>query len=323
MKRNIILSLSLFILWIGCVSRKNQTVLLPEITTLSADSVTVPPILLSVTRLFIAHGMLIAYEQRKDTLFSFWKLPDCQYLFSAGIKGQGPKDFLMLDRSFVESKEGFKVFELPSNRVKEMKIDSTGTFELASEHRLKIDQTPLNRFLFLADSSYCFLSQDDKHEYTLLDKKHTTHQFSDYPLDLLERKSDETNSFVYNKLTVAKPDGEMFASFYVHIKMMRIYNRHGEMLNEIVMNHTGSSLDNGEKNTYYSYYPCADDKYIYALTKLEAQPVLEVWTWEGKLIARFSLDKNISNFVVSNKYHILYAVDKEVEDKIYFYKLPV
>ena len=130
-------------------------------------------------------------------------------------------------------------------------------------------------------------------------------------------------NFVYNKLTVSKPDGEMFASFYVYIKMMRIYNRHGEMLNEIVLEHANSSLDNEEKITYYPYPPCADNKYIYVLTKQEEEPILEVWTWNGELVERYSLDKKISNFVVSNKYHTLYAVNKDIEDKIYVYKLPL
>ena len=215
MKYSIVFFFLLSILGVSCVSHKEQIVDLPNPTLLLADSITTPPVLLSVTRLFIVHDMLVAYEQRKDTLFSFWKLPECQYLFNAGVKGQGPNDFLILDRNFVESKEGFKVFELPSNRVKELKIDSSGTFKLISEQRLKVNQMPLNRFLFLADSSYCFLSQDDKYEYTLLDKKQDTHQFSDYPFDLLKKDKGDDNNFVYNKLTVSKPDGEMFASFYV------------------------------------------------------------------------------------------------------------
>ena len=94
-------------------------------------------------------------------------------------------------------------------------------------------------------------------------------------------------------------------------KMMRIYNRHGEMLNEIVLEHANSSLDNEEKITYYPYPPCADNKYIYVLTKQEEEPILEVWTWNGELVERYSLDKKISNFVVSNKYHTLYAVNKD------------
>ena len=55
MKSNIILLFLLSILWVSCVSRKSQTVSIPHLTTLSADSITIPPVLLAVTRLFIVH----------------------------------------------------------------------------------------------------------------------------------------------------------------------------------------------------------------------------------------------------------------------------
>ena len=81
MKYSIVFFFLLSILGVSCVSHKEQIVDLPNPTLLLADSITTPPVLLSVTRLFIVHDMLVAYEQRKDTLFSFWKLPECQYLF--------------------------------------------------------------------------------------------------------------------------------------------------------------------------------------------------------------------------------------------------
>ena len=116
--------------------------------------------------MFIAHDMLVIYEQQKDTLFSFWKLPQCQYLFSAGSKGEGPDELLLLDRVFVETANGFKTFELPSNKIKDLKIDivGDGRLKLYADKRLAIDQIPLNRFTFLSDSSYCFLSNNEEYE---------------------------------------------------------------------------------------------------------------------------------------------------------------
>ena len=99
---------------------------LPEPAEIHSDSILVPPVILSATRMFIAHDMLVIYEQQKDTLFSFWKLPQCQYLFSAGSKGEGPDELLLLDRVFVETANGFKTFELPSNKIKDLKIDIVG-----------------------------------------------------------------------------------------------------------------------------------------------------------------------------------------------------
>lgn len=120
MKAIIHLFLALLLL-AGCTPKETQQKGFPPMEALQADSVTIPPVLLAVTRLFVANDMLVAYQQRNDTLFSFFGLPACNYLFAAGTKGQGPDDFLMLDRSFQEMPRGFKTFEIASNRVKEIR----------------------------------------------------------------------------------------------------------------------------------------------------------------------------------------------------------
>lgn len=76
-----------------------------------------------MTRLFVTGDLLVAYEETRDTLFSFWQLPDCRYLFRAGIRGNGPDDLLTLDRTFRTTEEGFTVFELETGRMKEIAVD--------------------------------------------------------------------------------------------------------------------------------------------------------------------------------------------------------
>ena len=300
----------------SCTFQKNQPVFFPTSVNLQFDSIVIPPKLLSVTRLFIAHDMLIAFEQRKDTLFSFWKLPECRYLFSAGIKGQGPDDFLTLDKVFVETVNGFKTFELSSNKVKEIKIDTIGGFKLLVEQRLNIDQMPLNRFTFLSDSSYCFLSDNDNYEYTLLDKEHHLRSFSPYP-KVLYKEKDESNSYLYNKLLVSRPDGERFATFYAYVKMLRIYNKSGEMLKEVVMKEPVKTAGNEERTVYSATNQC-----IYVLNnESELQKCLEVWSWDGTPITRYLLDKKINAFVISEKYNMIYAIDRDVDNVIYTYKI--
>lgn len=63
--------------------------------------------------------------------------------------------------------------------------------------------------------------------------------------------------------------------------MLRIYDRQGEMLKEVLLEEPEASSDNGKKMAYYSYQPCADEQHIYTLTEQGKQRVLEVWTWEG------------------------------------------
>lgn len=325
MKRQNVIIFFLLCIFLGsCIFPKDSSgISFAASKELQADSIVTPPVLLSVTRMFIARDMLVVYEQQKDTLFSFWKLPDCGYLFSGGTKGQGPNDFLMLDKVFVETDAGFKTFEIATNKVKEIRLNKEkGSLELLSQHRLDVEQMPLNRFVFLADSAYCFLSHDEKYEYALLDKNHQIRYFSDYPIDMLSKKEEDTNMFLYNKMTVAKPDGKKFAAFYAYVRMLRIYDAKGKLLREVVME-KATPIEDDKRIVYYSSQPYASDKYIYILnTSSPLRKSLEVWSWDGDPVAEYLLDKNISTFAVSEKYKKLYAVDKDKEDVIYTYDLP-
>lgn len=305
----------------GCTFKGKLGDRLPTLKSLDVDSISIPPVLLSVTRLFIANDMLVAYEQRRDTLFSFWSLPHCDYLFSAGTKGQGPNEFLMLDRTCSETPQGFKLFELASNKVKEVAFDASGAFKVVADRQLNIEERGLNRFLFLEKGRYCFVSDKEEHEFVLLDEKEDLTYFGDYPDGILEKGNDEQNRFVYNKLTVSSPRGDKFASFYAYIKCCRIYDSKGEMLVETMLEQPKKTIS-GERHVYYSSYPYADNEYIYLLTDENEKKVLEVWDWEGALVARYLLDKPIDCLAVYSKQRKVYAVCKENENVIYTFDIP-
>lgn len=313
--------LILFFLLEGCTSKEKLVEQFPPLKELKADSISTPPILLSVTRLFITNNMLVAYQQRSDTMFSFWKLPECRYLFRAGSRGEGPNDFLMLDRTFQEMSDGFKAFEIASNKVKEVAVDSVGTFKVVSLKQLEVEQRGLNRFLFLKNDSYCFISDKEEYEYALLDKDGTVHYFGNYPEGLLEKKEEELNRFVYNKLTIANPQGDKFAAFYAYIKLCRIYNSKGELLKETMLESSQKDASE-EKTIYYSSYPYADENYIYVLTDKEGGKVLEIWDWEGIPRAHYLLDKPVNCLARSSTDGKLYAVCQDREDVVYVYSIP-
>jgi hypothetical protein len=262
--------------------------------------------------------MLVAYQPRNDTMFSFWTLPQCEYLYQSGIRGGGPNDFLMLDKTFRETPRGFKAFEIASNRVKEVAVDSTGTFRIISTEQLNMEQRVLNRFLFLADDSYCFTSDKEEYEYALLDKNGAIHDFGRYPEGLLEKNEGDLNRFVYNKLTVSSPKGDRFAAFYAYVKLCRIYNSQGELLKETMLEQPQKDAS-GEKHIYYSSYPYADENYIYILTDEESGKVLEIWDWEGTPKARYLLDRPIHCLTVSSINNKIYAVCRDREDMVYVY----
>lgn len=309
--------------FLGCTPKSNQANCFPPIQNLTADSISIPPILLSVSRLFITNNTLVAYEQRKDTLFSFWSLPHCKLLFSAGSNGQGPDDFLMLDRNFKITPKGFSVFELPSNTVKEVEIMPGNKLKTVSAKKVPTDISPLNRLLFLENNSYCFISSDEKTEYTLLDQSGNSRNVSEYPTSLGNQNEGESNQFTYNKVTVAKPDGSKFAAFYAYLKLIRFYHSDGTVLKEVLLEKPQLPTTGEKKTVYYSSHPYANDQFIYVITAAQAdQTILEVWDWDGTPIANYLLDQKIAMFTVSEEQNKVYAVDKEKEGVIYTYTLP-
>lgn len=266
--------------------------------------------------------MLVAYQQRNDTMFSFWNIPECNYLFEAGNRGEGPDDFMMLDRVFQETQYGFKTFEIASNKVKEVAVDPNGTFKTVSIKQLNVEQRGLNRFLFLANDSYCFVSDKEEYEYVLLDKNGTIQYFGSYPEGLLEKDAEDLNRFIYNKLTVSNPKGDKFAAFYAYVKLCRIYNSEGKLLKEIMLEQPQKNVTE-DKKIYYSSYPYADENYIYVLTDKEEGRVLEVWDWEGIPKAHYLLDKSVNCIAMSSANGKLYAVCQNREDVVYIYSIPL
>lgn len=304
----------LIALW-GCGQKTKVLADLPSLQTIQCDSVPVTHELLSVTRLFVTDDKLVTYEERQDTLFSFWKLPECRYLFSAGIRGNGPDDFLMLDRTFCPTDDGFLACEIATNRLKELVVDTaTASLRVVSTRFLDSGQQALNRFLFLEEGRYCCISDDEEHEYVLLDSTGVIKSFGDYPEGLLPEEEGTPKRFTYNKLTVAAPSGKKFAAFYAYAKLCRIYDSEGHLLKEALGEQPETSAVGEEKKAYYSSYPCATEEAIYILTESDGQPVLEVWNWDAVLTARYLLPRKFSNIAwspVDGKLYAVYAGDEQ------------
>jgi hypothetical protein len=49
----------------------------------------VPPVILAPKNMCISDDKLIIFYDKKDTVLDIFQLPECKYLFSAGIKGRG------------------------------------------------------------------------------------------------------------------------------------------------------------------------------------------------------------------------------------------
>ena len=303
----------------SCQHENSSSTKLPELEELYADSIETPPILLSVTSLFtMGKDTLVVYQQKDDTLFTFWKLPECSFLFKNGVMGDGPNEFLALDKTFQGKANGFRAFEIQTSKIKEVSINDECDFSVTSR-RLEAGQM-MNRFIFLKDDTYCFMFMDSDSEYALYNEKDGLKPFGDYPEVIEGGNKGEPKIFTYNKLTVANPSGDKFAAFYAKAKLCRIYNSEGQLLHERFWN-LPKLNDDGTPKLYYSFQPSATDEHIYVLTKEKGECILEVWNWDAVMERRYLLDKSIDKYVFDAGANCLYATSVDKESYFYVYKL--
>lgn len=315
--KNVLLFLfaSAAILW-GCGNGGNNNTKLPAIEPLHADSIEVPPVLLSITSLFtVGDDTLGVYQRSDDTLFTFWKLPECKFLFKAGVRGQGPDDFLELDKTFQGVKGGFKTFEIASGRVKEIAIEGN-TLVTRNVRRPDVDQQ-MNRFIFLGDDTYCFFLMEGDSEFGVYNERDGLKLVGQYP-DLITKKPNELDVFAYNKLTVAHPEGDKFAAFYCYLKMCRIYGKDGALLKEVLLEGP-VELENGQRKTYYSTPPYAVGEHIYLLAHGADETILEVWNWDAEMVKRYSLDKVVDRILVYDDK--IYGFSRTNEAIVYVFEM--
>ncbi|MBR4924047.1 MAG: hypothetical protein IKY99_10610 [Bacteroidaceae bacterium] len=318
--KHIISCLACFMLVLfSCQHENSSSTKLPDLEELYADSIETPPILLSVTSLFtLGKDTLVVYQQKDDTLFTFWKLPECSFLFKNGVMGDGPNEFLALDKTFQGKANGFRAFEIQTSKIKEVSINGEGDFSVTSR-RLEAGQM-MNRFIFLNDDTYCFMFMDSDSEYALYNEKDGLKPFGNYPEVIEGGNKGEPKIFTYNKLTVANSSGDKFAAFYAKAKLCRIYNSEGKLLHERFWN-LPKFNDDGTPKLYYSFQPSATDEHIYVLTKEKGECILEVWNWDAVMERRFLLDKSIDKYVFDAAANCLYATSVNKESYFYVYKL--
>lgn len=327
----------ILLVFYSCQSgRSNNSVItinnFPVNSNLKAQIIDIPPVAISPFNLFITKDKLIMFNMKKDTIFDIFNLPECEYLFAAGNKGEGPNDFFDIDRRlFIPTNNGFKVFFQNQKALKEAEIQRN-SIKIAQENILKfnIDQYPINGFTPINDTTYLYWSGfEAETEYNLLNTNTQIHKpFSPYP-KWCKSEINEDKIFTYVKNITVKPDGKMFAAFYGYFKKFRIYDHLGNLLKDISIEIEPYDEDLNKKNRtiFYFSYPKSSNKYIYALCKNADQqtvtnPELQIWKWDGTPIGAYKLDRPISLFAVSEEYGKIYAINGDIEDQIYIYDLP-
>ena len=280
----------------------------------------------------VSGDYLYVYKEREAYKFSVYRIPDMECLGEMGGMGQGPNDFNLLDtRSFNVVEGGFQVVEAGCNMLKTVKINEEGMTVYTSKPSL-LQGVNSNGYYPLKDGSFISLGQIQSHkEFSLYDSVNDSLiHLGDYP-DWYEMTTKVNPFIVYLKSCVVHPSKERFAVFYSRFKRFRIFDASMNLLHDINVRTEpfDVSLDDvaGDKPVYYVGQPYATERYIYSLCSLShtvkhGKSELHVWDWEGNPVACYEFGRKISLFAVSEKYGKIYALDNEIENKIYIYDLP-
>jgi hypothetical protein len=279
----------------------------------------------------VANDYLFVYKEKEATLFEIFHLPEGTYLYSVGVRGQGPDDFGLLDsRSFQVSGNGFKVMEAGSNLLKTVEFENN---QLNVSHAEKMLENPSNNgFYPLADSIYLTLGNiGDLNEYNLLDSKTgNITKTGDYPQWAGANVTEPSQVFfTYLKSCVVHPDGRKFAAFYGRFKRLRIYDHSATLLHDIDVRTAPYSTNPENQYVYYIGQPQTIGNYIYALCLNSKEHPdapnaceLQIWDWDGNPIACYKFDRKISLIALSEKYNRLFALNMAVDDELYVYDIP-
>lgn len=318
MKKNIfIISIFSCVLFF-CTCQSKIYTNIPEAINICADSLSLGNHIYIPNRSFIVDDKVVVFERDAKKIFSVYRFPSFEYLYSFGEKGHGHNELLEIDNSFSVHKGGFKLFEAQTNKIKKISLgDKKAVIE--DDYVIKTNTYGIiNRLVFLKNNEYIYLSRDDGYEYCFHNKNGKESYFGEYPNYLVSNKDGVPNMYVFNKHVSGKPDGKKFVAFYAYIRMCRIYDNFGNLEHETLLKHPDNENDIF-KNVEYPEPPYVTDENIYIIHNREGNNELEVWNWEGELVSLYCLDKKLKAIVVSG--NTLYGLGGDSSDVVYKYQL--
>lgn len=294
--------------------------------------VEIPPVLLYPRSLFLLDGKLVVYNEKTDTLFQMFSIPDLKHLGRFGIKGEGPEDF-NLPSSYAVSSDKNRFTLIDGNRLKTIQVD--GAQARVTFSTMPHEFSYFNGLVQLKDSLFCCSAGfESEHELMFLYPNGEHQEWGEFPEEVGSRFSTSlARNQAYNSLYVASPDGERVAVFYQYIRRFRIYTSDGKLETDNVLDiQPGERLPDVDSEKCY-IHPIAlyaTNRYIYALNlDMTAQeiggrkknPTIQVFDWAGHPVKQYQLDCFVSSFVVDEPNRVIYATFVEDENHIYKFNL--
>lgn len=339
--KKILLVLSLSVTLLSCENKTSthvRTFDLPEIAEyLKADIKNSEVTILNSTGMAICDDYLVILDDTQTDLFKVYKLPELDYLYSWGAQGKGPEEFIRVHGA---SLRGYKnQLELVDNR--QIKI-----FKILDDRMVMIEkietpilENPVNGMQRVSDSMFFAdnVMSDPSHEHIMLNLKSTEIgvKFGRYPTIGATIPDAIQNYRLFTKWVASNPDLGRFVAFYQHLGMIKIYDRDGQLMQEISINDPElekvSTEPNVENKMYFAIsYATENYVTIFRVNKTESElaseidnfkPELLIWDWDGNFIGHCRLDMPVTRYSISEKHQALYGVFPLKENEIFRFDL--
>ena len=295
--------------------------------TLVAQVHSVPPVMLYPRGMFLEGSRLLVFNDKMDTCFQVFDSESFRYQYSFGVLGEGPDDFRMPTGQLAGQHDG-KIFMTDMDKLKSISFVSGKP--VISIHPLPVWRSYYNGLIMLSDSLYvCEAEYEDAKEYIFIHPDGTQELKVDYPESEERFGKVLTRNQAYGRIAAARPSGERFASFYTSDRRFRIIDRSGNILHDVLLeiaprDHQIPVEPNERRIHTLSVYATQD--YIYTLNldmkpeeiySQKGLPSIQVFSWDGKPLAQWYLDRFISSFVVDENKRTIYGVFAENEGEIY------
>ena len=119
---------------------------------LKSDRIQVPSVLLYPRSLVLCDSNLVVFNEKMDTMFQCFHLPDLTFQYGFGTQGQGPGDFFLPSISPVEHKKNGFVM-LDGINLKHISVEKDKAIVQTST--LNYGFNCFNDLISISDSSYC------------------------------------------------------------------------------------------------------------------------------------------------------------------------
>lgn len=330
MKYLLLLSV-LFLSAYGVKKSSSHYISFEQSKSLLSVSHKVPPIMLYPRNIYVCDDNLVVFNEGLDTLFQVFNLNDFSYKYSFGIKGHGPNDFIMPSVQAAKvSNTNISILDMKTIKNISFKDDK----HIIRTESLDAPFEFLNGFVKLYDSLFCCdAGLEEEKEFMFINHDGSFEQWGEYPENTDRLGSTLARNQAYAKISVSKPDGSRFAAFYNSQRHFRIYDDSGKLLHDVYLDISPFEelpAKNPEERYIHTISAYATDKYIYTLNldmkaeEIASQkcfPNIQVFSWNGKPLKQYSLDRFISSFTVCEKQNKIYGVFVDDDEHIYSFDM--